>query len=213
MQHCTVNHGHVWSECKIRTICWSPEKIDTSPLFPTLFCLKTVITVFPKICVAFWAEGKLFFRLGLWHIWQATWCTAVNEDQMRASTLMAYFLSRLPSTSLMFYVPASYFSHLKCAGFRKIIMCTVSSRKRPSCLLSISSHYLKIHKFLKDWHEAIKTSAFSSAVADTCCFFGRYWFCIIIVCILTLPPIQKEQKDILFFSIILDLNWQGSVFV
>lgn len=134
---------------------------------------------------------KSFLPLGLWHIWQATWCTAVSEGQLKASTLIAHFfpLPLLPSTSLMFYVPVSYFSHLQW---------TLISRTGPSCLLSISSHYLKINELLKNWHEAIKASAFSFAVSETFCFFGRNWFCIVIIYILTLPPMQKEQKEILF---------------
>lgn len=52
LQHCTIDHGHVWNECKIRVNCWSPENIVTSLLFPLLLCLKTVIIVFPRICVA-----------------------------------------------------------------------------------------------------------------------------------------------------------------
>lgn len=125
---------------------------------------------------------KRFFTLTLWHTWQAT------DAQRQARTNWNIFDSKpfsLPcSTSLKVYVPITYFSHLQC-WFLRQRLCVEWLAQQGTCAHSVFlATTIKNIKFLKNWHQAFKISAFSIAVADASCFsrnhcsvFSLLYFC------------------------------------
>lgn len=103
-----------------------PVKIVTSPLFPpphpaSLF--ENYNHYLSKNACCF-LSCKIFFPLSLWHTWQATdaqWWGPT--ESIRSVNIPSPLTPPLPFTSLMFYIPVTYFCHLHCRFLRQKLSC------------------------------------------------------------------------------------------